>query len=220
MDIRRFRIAAFSIAVLLLVGIGAFVVSDRNALVQQVRVYEVPAPIALSGEAEHGTTGTTGATAIDQQGRVSDNTAAQYSTEYDQGDEDTAAMGESAIDPCCPDEMAPYPAGDIDFGQDTNLDHNPVSPELIVDMKRDAEWYAATQQYEARLDAHYAEGKQLDDEYHSLRPDNPDEFLRNGDVDAFIAKLKVHRAKQDAWWKKLEELEREKPIRPTPTHKH
>lgn len=42
MNTQRFRIVIASTFILLLIGIGAFLVYDMNTPVQQVRVYEVP----------------------------------------------------------------------------------------------------------------------------------------------------------------------------------
>ena len=218
MNIRRFRIAAFSIVVLLLVGIGAFVTYDRNAPVQQVKVYEVPDPIAPSVQTKHSTTGTTVSIATGQQGRVPSNTAVQYSAEYNQEDKDTASIGESATEPCCPEEGEQSSVSDIDFGQDTNLDHNPVTPELIADMKRDAEWYAAMKEYEKKYDALHAEGDVLDNEFDALL--DKAAGLEGAALEALVPKLKAQIAKDEAWLKKLEALKQQRPVRPVPTHTH
>lgn len=211
---QRLTIVAVVAAIVIPVGIGVFVAHDMNAPIQEVKVYELPDSINSRPAVAQATTIKKETIASGQQGRGSDTTTVQYS------DEDTAAMSESAIEPCCPEEVNNATAGDIDLRQGINLDHNPVAPQVIADSKSDAEWFIAIQAYEARLDAHYAEAKRLDDEYHALLPDDPDEFLRSGDVNALIAKLEAHRAQKEAWSEKLKELEREKPIRPTPTHKH
>ncbi len=153
MNTRCLRIAAFVAVILLLVGIGAFVVYDTNVPVQEVRV------------------------------------------EVDQG-----------------------PAGDIDFGQDANLDHNPTSHGVIADSKRDAEWYAAIKEYEKKYDALMSEGYKLDDEFKSLLKEA--EGTDGAVLEALVPKIKAQIAKDKAWEKRLEALKQQRPVRPIPTHKH
>lgn len=219
MNTRFFMIGG--VVILLLVGIGTFLVYNTNAPVQEVRVYKMPDPIAPSVETDLGMMDTTVAIATGKQtGLTNSNSSVQYSAEYDQGDEDTALMGGSEIEPCCPDEGEQSLGGDIDFGQDTNLDHNPVAPELIADMKRDAKWFVAIKAYDQKFDVLHAERLELEAEFEALIPESPDEIvraMRNSDVQA---KLRTWRKKDKDLKKRAEALYREKPIRPTPTHKH
>lgn len=155
MNAQRFRIVVASAVILLLIGIGAFLAYDMNAPVQQVRVYEVPeslAPRAVIDQlpvvyTENGDLGT----------------AVQSSTESNSEYEDTTAVVE--IEPCCPDEA------DIDFGQDNNLDHTPVSPKVIADGKRRADWLEALALHEKKEDALFADFQRLNDELTSIRQD-------------------------------------------------
>ena len=212
MNTQRSRIACIAGAILLIVGIVAFITHDRDSPVEQVRVYDLPNP-----KANPDGTGKTETLVSGQPTWLSDNNAAVESDELDSTDTDTMAHAATVIDPCCPEDET---LTEIASGQDINLDHNPVTPELAADMTRDAEWFVAKKTWEKQLDALSAEGRRLEKEHDALLPDDPDEFFRTGDRQALIANLKASRAKLDAWWAEYEELQRQKPIQPTPTHKH
>ena len=238
MNVQRFRIVVASSVILLLIGIGAFVVYDMDAPVQQVRVYEVPESLASHA-------------VIDQLPVVYPEngdfgTAVQSSTESNSEYEDTTAVVE--IEPCCPDEA------DIDFGQDNNLDHNPVSPEVIADGKRRADWLEASALHKKKEDALFADFQRLNDELTSIRRDyyalmsdedragiaaaledvpDIDPSVRqrvldmiygtdyssrtNGDI---ISDLETLRLKQQTLMQRIETLEQERPVYPSFTHKH
>ena len=210
MNTQRSRIACIAGAILLIVGSVAFIAHDRDAPVEQIRIYELP-------EADTDGTGKTETLVSGQPTWLSDNNAAVESDELDSTDTDTMAHAATVIEPCCPDDEE---LTEIASGQDINLDHNPVTPELAADMTRDAEWFVAKKAWEKQLDALSAEGRRLEKEHDALLPDDPDEFFRTGDRQALIANLKASRAKLDAWWAEYEELQRQKPIQPTSTHKH
>ena len=221
MNTRFFRIAASSAAILLLVGISVFLVYNTNAPVQEVRVYEMPNAIAPSVETGLATTGTTVSIATGKQTGLDDNdSSAQYSTEYDQRDEDTATMGESTIEPCCPDEANQSLVGDIDFGQGVNLDHNPTSPEMIADSKRDAEWFVAIKAYDQKFDELHAERLELEAEFEVLIPEDPAEIVRAMRDPDIQAKLRAWQKKKEDLKRRSELLKQERPVRPTPTHTH
>ncbi len=99
---------------------------------------------------------------------------------------------------------------------------NPVPPEVIEDSKRDLEWYQAMKEYEEEFDALREEWDELNQEFDSITSVSLEEIQRMGNQDktAYISKLKAWKAKVKAWEKKDKELERERPIRPTPTHTH
>ena len=204
------RIACIVCAILLLVGIVAFIAHDRDAPVEQVRVYDLP-----NLKADPDGTNKTETLVSGQPTWFSDNNAAVESDEPDSTDMAPRAHAETGIEPCCPEDEA---FTEITSGQDINLDHNPISPELAADMKRDAEWGAAMQAWQKRYDAHYAKAKELDEEFHALLPDDPEAFLRTGDLEALKKKLNAFKQKEDVWWEALATLEREKPVQPVHTH--
>ena len=212
MNTHKSRIACIAGAIFLIVGIAAFIAHDRNSPVEQVRVYDLPNP-----QSDPDGTGKTETLVSGQPTWLSDNNATVASDEPDSTDTDTMAHAETVIEPCCPEDEEQ--AGTLGGGQD-NLDHSPVTPELAADMERDAEWFVAIKAWEKQFDAHCAEGKRLEEEHKALRPDDPEEFLRSGDRQALIAKLKASQAKLNAWWAEYEELQAQKPIQPTPTHTH
>jgi hypothetical protein len=214
---RHFMIMAVGAAIVVLIGIGTFIFYDMNAPGQPEKVYKLPDTRDRRPAVAQATTVKTEAVAFGQQGRTFDNTTVPHSHESDSHDASTTVQGKTVIEPCCPEDEE---LTNIGTGQDSNLDSNPVTPELAADMKRDAEWFVAKKAWEKTFDAHYAEGKRLEEEHKALRPVDPEEFLRTGDRQALVAKLKASRAKLDAWWEKLEKLKREKPVQPTPTHKH
>ncbi len=104
----------------------------------------------------------------------------------------------------------------------TSSDSNPVPPEVIEDSKRDLEWYQAMKEYERKFDALRGEWDELNQEFDSITSVGLEEIQRMGDREktAYIAKLNAWKAKVKVWEKKDKELERERPIRPTPTHVH
>ena len=225
---QRFTIVVGVTAILVLIGIGAFIVYDMNAL-STGKGYELPDTLAPSVEAEHGMTGTTVTIATGQQGNFSDNTTVQYSAKSDQGDEDTTQMSESAIEPCRPDEGDLSPAGDIDFGQDTNLDHNPVSPELIEDTRRYWEYVEARNKYNERYDALREKQRQLERELVSLDPVLVEKMREAYPGIKFQSRLTQEErlAKLDALGPKMEsliiefkELRQQRPVAPISTHRH
>lgn len=238
MNARRFRIVVASAVILLLIGIGAYVAYDMNTPVQQVRVYEVPEPLAPHA-------------VIDQSPVVyTENgdfgTAVQSSTESDSEYENTTAVVET--EPCCPDEA------DIDFGQDNNLDHNPVSPEAIADGKRRGEWLEALALHKKKEDVLSADFQRLRDELTSIRRDyyalmsaedraeiaaalddvpDIDPSVRTKVLDMIygtdypsrtnediISDLETLRPKLETLMQRIETLERERPVYPSFTHKH
>ena len=205
MNTQRSRIACIA-AILLIVGIVAFITHDRNAPVEQVRVYELP-------EADTDGTGKTETLVSGQPTWRSDNNAAVASDELDSTD--TIPHAETVIEPCCPDDEE---LTEIASGQDINLDHNPVTPELAADMTRDAEWFVAIKEYEKKYDALHAEGDRLDEEFDALL--EKAKTLEGAALEAFAPKLKAQIAKNEAWLKKLEALKRQRPVSPIPTHTH
>ena len=104
----------------------------------------------------------------------------------------------------------------------TSSDSNPVPPEVIEDSKRDLEWWRAIKKWEAKDEALSAEWYELDQEFDKLISFSIAEVQRMGDKEkaAFRAKLNDLKAKSEAWDKKKAELDKEKPVRPTPTHTH
>ena len=205
MNMQRSRIACIA-AILLIVGIVAFITHDRNAPVEQVRVYELP-------ETDTDGTGKTETLVSGQPTWHSDNNAAVASDELDSTD--TIPHAETVIEPCCPDDEE---LTEIASGQDINLDHNPVTPELAADMTRDAEWFVAIKEYEKKYDALHAEGDRLDEEFDALL--EKAKTLEGAALEAFAPKLKAQIAKNEAWLKKLEALKRQRPVSPIPTHTH
>ena len=183
--------------ILLLFGFCVFLVYDKNAPVQEVRVYEVPDPLAPRAphvESSLDPTGTTVAIATGQLGRSSDNTTAQYLSDSDQGDEATAALGENGIEPCCPDEVDLSAAGDIDLEQDVNLDYNPVSPEVRADSKSRFEYMKALKVFDEKYMA-------LNEELHQLN--NEFKYLISLELDkSLLPKLEAWQAKKEALIKK------------------
>ena len=226
---RRFTIGGVVAAILVLIGMGVFLAYDINVPVQEVRVYELPSPIVPSVEEVHGTTGTTVASATGQQGRNSGNTTIQYSVESDQGYEDTAASGESAIEPCCPEEVDQSPTGDIGFGQDTNLDRNPVSPELIKDTRRYWEYVEARNKYNERYDALREKQRQLERELVSLNPVLVKRMQETYPGIKFqshltqaerLTKLEALGPRMEFLRIEIKELRQQRPVAPIPTHRH
>ena len=207
MNMQRSRIACIA-AILLIVGIVAFITHDRNAPVEQVRVYDLPNP-----KANQDGTGKTETLVSGQPTWRSDNNAAVASDELDSTD--TIPHAETVIESCCPDDEE---LTEIASGQDINLDHNPVTPELAADMTRDAEWFVAIKEYEKKYDALHAEGDRLDEEFDALL--EKAKALEGAALEAFAPKLKAQIAKNEAWLKKLEALKRQRPVSPIPTHTH
>ena len=208
MNTQRSRIACIAGAILLIVGSVAFIAHDRDAPVEQIRIYELP-------EADTDGTGKTETLVSGQPTWLSDNNAAVESDELDSTDTDTMAHAATVIEPCCPDDEE---LTEIASGQDINLDHNPVTPGLAADMKRDAEWFVAIKEYEKKYDALHAEGDQLDEEFDALL--EKAKTLEGAALEAFAPKLKAQIAKNEAWLKKLEALKRQRPVSPIPTHTH
>ena len=206
MNTQRSRIACIAGAILLIVGSVAFIAHDRDAPVEQIRIYELP-------EADTDGTGKTETLVSGQPTWRSDNNAAVASDELDSTD--TIPHAETVIEPCCPDDEE---LTEIASGQDINLDHNPVTPGLAADMKRDAEWFVAIKEYEKKYDALHAEGDQLDEEFDALL--EKAKTLEGAALEAFAPKLKAQIAKNEAWLKKLEALKRQRPVSPIPTHTH
>ena len=208
MNTQRSRIACIAGAILLIVGSVAFIAHDRDAPVEQIRIYELP-------EADTDGTGKTETLVSGQPTWLSDNNAAVESDELDSTDTDTMAHAATVIEPCCPDDEE---LTEIASGQDINLDHNPVTPGLAADMKRDAEWFVAIKEYEKKYDALHAEGDRLDEEFDALL--EKAKTLEGAALEAFAPKLKAQIAKNEAWLKKLEALKRQRPVSPIPTHTH
>ena len=206
MNTQRSRIACIAGAILLIVGSVAFIAHDRDAPVEQIRVYELP-------EADTDGTGKTETLVSGQPTWRSDNNAAVASDELDSTD--TIPHAETVIEPCCLDDEE---LTEIASGQDINLDHNPVTPGLAADMKRDAEWFVAIKEYEKKYDALHAEGDRLDEEFDALL--EKAKTLEGAALEAFAPKLKAQIAKNEAWLKKLEALKRQRPVSPIPTHTH
>ena len=206
MNTQRSRIACIAGAILLIVGSVAFIAHDRDAPVEQIRIYELP-------EADTDGTGKTETLVSGQPTWRSDNNAAVASDELDSTD--TIPHAETVIEPCCPDDEE---LTEIASGQDINLDHNPVTPGLAADMKRDAEWFVAIKEYEKKYDALHAEGDRLDEEFDALL--EKAKTLEGAALEAFAPKLKAQIAKNEAWLKKLEALKRQRPVSPIPTHTH
>ena len=197
-------------AILLTVGIGVFLVHDRNAPVEQVRVYELPNP-----KTETDGTGNTETFVSGQPTWGSDADAAIESDARDSTDTDTTARAEIVIDPCCPEDEV---LTELASGPDIDVDYNPVTPELAADMERDAAWFVAIKAYEKEYDALHAEGTRLDEEFDALL--EKAKTLEGAALEAFAPKLKAQIAKNEAWLKKLETLKQRRPVRPTPTHTH
>lgn len=204
------RIACIASAILLIVGIVAFIAHDRHAPVEQVRVYDLPNP-----KADRDGTGKTETLVSGQPMWLFDNNAAVESDEPDSTDTDPMAHAETGIELCCPEDEA---LTEIASGQDINLDHNPVSPELAADMKRDAEWFVAIKAWEKKYDALHAEGDRLDEEFETLLEQT--KILEGAALEALVPKLKAQIAKNEAWLKKLEVLKQQRPVSPISTHTH
>lgn len=211
---RRLTIGAIVAAIVILVGIGVFVAHDMNAPVQEVKIYELPdtsdSPPAVAqlgpGKTKH--------VVFDQRGRASDTIIEQYSVESDQGYEDTAALSE--IEPCCPDEEAPVPIGDINFGQDINLDRNPVPPEVIADSRRHSEWFRAFDRHHKKRVALKEEQDKLEEDFNSLRfSSDIDQVLRDIADPSYFDKLDAVWAKMEALQNKADILEKEYPVFPS-----
>ena len=101
-------------------------------------------------------------------------------------------------------------------------DSNPVPPEVITDSKRDLEWYRALKEWQAKDEALSAEWYELDQELDALISFSLEEVQRMTDKEkaALRAKANDLKAKSKAWDKKKAELDKQKPVRPTPTHTH
>ena len=210
MNTRRSIYAIVPGVILLTVGIGVFLVHDRDAPVEQVRVYELPTP-----KTETDTTGNTEPLVSVQPTWLSDTNTVAESDALDPIDLGTMTHTETVIEPCCPeDESLTVIAG----GQDINLDYNPVTPELAADMERDAAWLVAIREYEKKYDALHAEGRQLDKEFDALLEQA--KTLEGAALEALAPKLRAQIAKNEAWLKKLEVLKQQRPVSPTPTHTH
>ena len=119
-------------------------------------------------------------------------------------------------------QQAPIGALSTDNPAQNAADSNPVPREVIEDSKRDLEWYRALKAWEEKYDALYAEWKKLDQEFDKLISFSIAEVQRMGDKEkaAFRAKANDLKAKSEAWDKKKAELDKQKPVRPTPTHTH
>ncbi len=168
---RGFTIVTVVAAILILIGIGAFVAYDMNTPVQEVKVYELPDSIAPSVESDLGTTGTTGAIATGQQGS---------------------------------------------FADDTNLDHNPVSPEVIAESRRHSEWFDAFDQHHKKRVALKEEQDKLEEDFNSLVfSSDYDQFLRDIADPSYFDKLDAVWAKMEALQNKADILEKEYPVFPS-----
>lgn len=105
---------------------------------------------------------------------------------------------------------------------------NPVPPEVIEDSERDLEWWRATKKWEEKYWAFDEEQEKLSQEHNELTPSDQaglDALMRKikedpSYADEVVAKLNAWEAKMKARKKKKEALEKEKPVRPTPTHTH
>ncbi len=102
----------------------------------------------------------------------------------------------------------------------TFSDSNPVPREAIEDARRDLEWFDALDKYYEKFWALQAERDKLLQEFHSLMSPDFDQTLRDLADPSYLPRLKAWQAKMEAWEKKDEELEKEYPVRPIPTHKH
>jgi hypothetical protein len=104
----------------------------------------------------------------------------------------------------------------------TSSDSNPVPPEVIADSKRDLEWWRALKEWQAKDKALSAEWYELDQEFDKLISFSLEEVQRMGDKEKTALRVKANdlKAKSEAWDKKKAELDKEKPVRPTPTHTH
>ncbi len=208
---RRFTIVVVAVVILLLVGISTFLVYDKNASIQEVTVYELPDSHTPSVESSLSTTDIIGAITTGQRGRISDNTTEQYSSEYDQGYEAAAALGESTIEPCCPDELDPL--GDMDSGQDTNLDHNPVSPEVISDARRHNLWWEAQKEHHEKVVASKEKMDELMEDLNLILDENrdSDQLLRNLRDPVYWAKVESTFGKLELLKKQDDKLAKEYP---------
>ena len=121
-------------------------------------------------------------------------------------------------------DTQPSPIGALsgDSPAQNAADSNPVPPEVIADSKRDLEWYRALKEWQAKDEALSAEWYELDQELDALISFSLEEVQRMTDKEkaALRAKANDLKAKSKAWDKKKAELDKEKPVRPTPTHTH
>lgn len=225
---RRFIIVALIAGVLF---ISIFVAFQLQQPTHQGRVYELPdSRIRVSVAEQVGPS---------QQAWLSDGNAVPQrnpSTDDTQvvdsgnGGDDLGAIGKNEVEPCCPDEADRYPAADIeDFGQDPNLDNNPVSPELIKDTKLYWEYVEERNKYNERYDALREKQRQLERELVSLDPVLVErmqeaypgiKFQSHLTQEARLAKLEALGPKMESLIIELKELEQQRPVAPISTHRH
>ena len=212
MNAQRFRIAVASAVILLLIGIGAFLVYDMNAPVQEVRFYEVPEPgsrAVLVAPVARGASVTISSNSENPDPQMLNDNASPLLSEE-----------------CCPDDLSEMVV------LDNNHDSNPVSPEVIEDARRLREWQEASALHQEKIAAHEEEGNELmqngllmsiiqdldaaqysekrvyDKEY-ALRRDNQ----ISADLEALIPKI-------ENWGKRGTALSQDAPKYPTLTHTH
>ena len=129
-------------------------------------------------------------------------------------------MEKSVIEPCCPDELDQHPAGDMDFGQDTNLDYNPVSPEVIEAGRRHAEYCDAFLRHHEKVVASKEEMDALIPQLNAFMEDNRDldQLRRNMQDPAYRAKIDALAAKLKILQKRDEQLANQFPTESSYAH--
>ena len=246
MNARRFRIVVTSVVILLLVGIGAFVAYDKNAPIQEVRVYELPDKSDNRPVVDQVTQGRKNSY-TQKKGSDSRNGETWFSNDTAV---DLIASDLTEGDGCCPAEsdlaILSHSEGD---------DLNPVSPEVIEDARRLREWQEASALHQEKEDAHFAEGGRLFHQLISISQDffasvdtedraamvsaldeqwpDMDSNVRQKVLDMIYgadypsrtngqirSDLETLRLKQENWAQRSETLVRERPVYPDLTHKH
>ncbi len=244
MNIRRFRIVVTLAVILLLVGIGAYVIYDMNAPVQQVKVYEVPDPLAPRPVVDQVAQGRK-ASYAQKQGSDSRNGEDWLSNDTS-GDRLSSDLADD--ERCCPD-------GPNLAILSEEYDLNPVSPEVIEDARRIREWQEVSSLHQEKKDVLFADGERLYHEFTSIMRDffasmdakdraaivsaldeqlpNIDSSVRQKVLDMIYdadypsrtneqikSDLETLLLKQENLKQRIETLARERPVYPSLTHKH
>ncbi len=203
---------AFTIALVILLGIGAFTLYSTSKKTDPIRVYELPGSSSRSAVASQVAQVRTPPGASTQENWLrNDNVATTLNPPTDVPAEENLA--ETV-------QVAQHNS-DTRSGDDPTFSHsNPVPREAIEDARRDLEWFDASDKYYEKFSVLDAEFDKLQEEFHSLMSRDLDQTLRDLADPSYLPRLKAWQAKMEAWEKKDEELYREKPVRPIPTHIH
>lgn len=209
MNAQKFRIVVASVVILFLIGIGAFLVYDMNAPVQQVRVYEVPEPAPRAVLVDPVARGAPVTASSNQEPQMLDDNASPLLSEE-----------------CCPDDLSELVA--LDDGM--VYDSNPVSPEVIEDARRISEWQEAFALHQEKTAAHDAEGNELMQKLMSIIQEldaaqGSDERIYDKEYalrmdNQIAANLEALIPKIENWGKRGTALLRDAPKYPTFTHSH